>query len=74
MAVDVTQWTKRQVIINGVIYSMFLALMIFGMVSGLIWRVPHIPQAILFFALGVYATVWARLLRDRRKARSSNTA
>ena len=71
---DSTQWTTRQVAINGVIYATYLVLIIAGMVSGLIWRVPHIPQAILFFTLGVFAAVWARLLRDRRKARSKTPA
>ena len=71
---DVTQWTKRQVIINGVIHSVFFAMMIYGTASGLVWRVPHIPQATLFFALGVDVAVWARLLRDRRKGRSKTHA
>jgi hypothetical protein len=68
---NATQWTKRQVIINGAIHSVFFAMMIYGTASGLVWRVPHIPQATLFFALGVDAAVWGRLLLDRSKGRSN---
>jgi len=68
--VDATQWTKRQGVVVLSIHAVFFALIIAGIVTGLIWRVPHIPQAILFFATGVEAAVWARFLRDRRKGRS----
>jgi len=62
-----SEWTKRQVRVVLSLHALFMVLVIGGLASGLVWRLPHILQAILLFAAGVDVAVWARFLRDRRK-------
>ena len=61
---ELTQRQKRQATINAVLHTLFLAIVAYMTATGLMWRVPHYSQAILFFGAGATVAIWVRFWKE----------